>query len=71
MRVTNQELNLTLRNINAMSKRKYSFDSAYGGLKLVDEQTQTEITPRRLTKKEMDAVLTGIEKYLQQEKRVA
>lgn len=69
MRVTNQDLEITLRNINAMSKRKYAFDSAYGGVKLVDDKTNTEITPRRLTKKEMDAVLTGIERYLQQEKK--
>ena len=71
MNVTQRELNITLKDINDLSKRKYYLQRQLGGLKLCDAHTETEITQRRLTKKEMDAVLTAIERYLQQEKREA
>lgn len=69
MNVTIRELKITLKNINDVSKRKYYLESQLGGLKLCDAATETEITQRHLTKKEMDAVLSAIERYLQQEKR--
>ena len=71
MNVTQRELNITLKNINEISKHKYYLQSQLGGLKLCDAKSETEITQRRLTKKEMDAVLTAIERYLAQEKREA
>ena len=67
MRITNKDVENVLERLNAVSKNKYSLEWAYGGVKLLKDDSR-EITLYRHTKKELYHIILAILKWSEQER---
>jgi len=68
-RKTRKHLDCELKIVNSMTKETYVLEHATGGYKLYNFTMGNEITPYRLSSREMFFVLQAIKRLLEQEKK--